>query len=104
MINLVTNNFKYNGDFSQEVVIGRKIPDWINIKEKQIIELFGEPFHNPNHRFNLDIKYSRTEKGLIEHYAKYGYSCMVIWSKELNNPKSVIYKIRKFIYGKTCKS
>jgi len=63
--------FKYVGD--GEVILGRHNPDFINCNgKKEIIELFGERWHNASE-----------EQQLKDLYAQYGYKTIVIWYKEL---------------------
>ena len=96
IIQQTVTGFKYNGDFSQGITIGGRIPDFVNCNgKKQVIELFGEPFHDPNESF-FDIPFNRTEEGTIKHYKKYGWYCLVIWSKELKYPNNVIKGIESF--------
>lgn len=85
---LIENNnlpFKFVGN--GEIILGRNIPDFININgKKQIIELFGDYWHNI-----FDV----AEK--TERYRQYGFSTLVIWQSELkNNPDKVIKKIKAF--------
>lgn len=67
----------YNGTGS--TVIGSKRPDFINVNgKKEVIEVFGMFWHFPEE-----------EEQKIEHYAKHGFKCRVIWeydcfSKELD--------------------
>lgn len=78
------NEFDYVGD--GKLVINGLNPDWINLKRKIIIELFGEPWHEPEEeRLRKDI------------FAKFGYKTLVIWYEELKDKKSVIGKIQNFI-------
>lgn len=92
LINKITPDFRYNGDFSQGIVIGRKIPDFINCNgKKQIIELFGDYWHKKRVRC-----YEDTEEGKIKHYKKFGFNCLVIWESELKNQNNVMNKIKNF--------
>jgi very-short-patch-repair endonuclease len=83
--------FQYVGD--GKVIIGTKNPDFINEKEKQIIELFGRAFHTPNSQLVKDIPWHRTEMGAKQYYREHGYQCVVIWDDELANEKNVVTKI-----------
>ena len=76
------NTYKYVGDF--QVTIGGKCPDFINVNgKKKVIEMFGSFYH----------KIDEVEQ-IIKHYAKYGFSCLVIWEEELDNPEAVFRHIR----------
>lgn len=99
LIHIITNDYKYNGDFSQGVTIGGKIPDWINVNgEKKVIELFGRPFHDPNSSF-IEVRDNRTYNRTMEHYKKYGFNCLIIWDNELKEPGKVLKKIYEFDEG-----
>lgn len=87
-INSITDNtYKYVGDGN--VVLGKKIPDFININgQKKIIELFGDYWHkndNPQDRIN--------------HFKKYGWDCLVIWERELKETDKLKNKILSFNGG-----
>lgn len=89
------NTFRYNGDFSQKVMINGLIPDFVNVDgEKQVVEVFGDYFHNPKRR---KLKWNRTEKGRIEAFAQLGWDCLVIWESELENLDEVLGRIAEFI-------
>jgi len=60
------------------VVIGGKIPDFINESRKQIIEIFGTYWHDPYLFPNRS-----TDSELIEIYRKLGYSCVVLWEYDI---------------------
>jgi len=98
LIRIFYNDYPYNGDYSQGVSIGGKIPDWINVNgQKKVIELFGRTFHDPKYVFNnRKIPYSQTYEGTMEHYKKYGFDCLIIWDYELKNPGRVLEKICDF--------
>lgn len=81
---LFPNQYKYVGD--GDVWFGRKNPDFININgQKKIIELFGEHWHKAE-----DVKNRTT------HFAKFGYDCCVIWSKEIKDTCSLSAKLCEF--------
>jgi len=76
--------YRYTGDGS--VWIGGKNPDFFNVNgQKQLIELFGEPWHPVS-----DV----TEK--INHYKKYGFECLIIWHNELKNEEELVKKLKDF--------
>ena len=53
--------------------------------QKKIIELFGDYWHkdeDPSKRINI--------------FAKYGYSTLVVWEKELADSNSLIERLREF--------
>lgn len=70
-------DFVGNGNF----IIGHppKNPDFINIKEKQIIEFFGKHWHK-----------KEEEEKLIQFYNSLGWNCIVLWD----------YEIKRILKGK----
>lgn len=67
------NEWKYVGD--GQVWIEGKNPDFINIDgKKQVIEMFGIYWHDPNLFPNRP-----TEDELIAHYKKFEFDCLVLW-------------------------
>lgn len=81
---LIPNKFAYNGDFTQGISIGRRIPDFVDINgHKRIIELFGEPFHSPLCVLNWQIPTQRYYNETIKHYKRYGYKCIIFWSADI---------------------
>jgi hypothetical protein len=95
LIKIIKENkfpFKYVGDGkfwipSQPISFN---PDFINVQEKLIIELFGDYWHN------LDKSKIRDKKRL-EAYTKFGYKTLIIWEYELKEIIGVINKIKEFI-------
>jgi len=89
--NFLDENFPHQWKFvgDGQLIIDGRCPDFINVDgKKQIIELFGEPWHkndNPEDRKN--------------HFGRYGFSCLVIWSRELKSPESLREKIESWMKG-----
>lgn len=76
--------YKYVGD--GQFILGGKCPDFLNINgKKQLIELFGTYWHDI-----FDVA-KRTE-----HFRQYGFSTLIIWEDELNNPGKVVKKVKAF--------
>lgn len=75
--------YKYTGNGS--CVINNCNPDFIHTEKKKIIELFGEYWH-------------RNEDGSerVNKFKDVGYSCLIIWSKELSNLGLLKTKIINF--------
>ena len=79
--------YRFVGD--GQVTIGGRNPDFININgKKQIIEFFGEHWH--------DIRDAQEKRTI---YNAYGFEMLGIWGKELRNPEKLISKILKFEQG-----
>jgi G:T-mismatch repair DNA endonuclease (very short patch repair protein) len=87
LIDLIQQNqlpYKYVGN--GEVLFGGKNPDFIQVNgKKKLIEIFGSYWHkndNPKER--------------IDFFKNYGFSTLIIWDKELENPQNVVNKIKVF--------
>ncbi len=65
--------YKYVGDGS--FIIGYKNPDFVNIDGKKICMEVANRFHHQG-----DWKEKR-----IEHFAKYGWKCLVLFEDEIDN-------------------
>ncbi len=92
LIELINKNklpYEYVGD--GKLIIGSKNPDFINKKEKKIIELFGNYWHTKRVR-----TYEETEEGRIKFFKKYNFDTLIIWEKELENINLVLEKIKTF--------
>jgi len=87
--------FRYVGD--GQVVIEGKIPDFVGTNDsRKIIEVFGTPWHDPNHSDKIDVAYNRTEKGRKEFFSQLEYDCLIIWDKELKDEKKTVERIKAF--------
>lgn len=94
--------FRYNGDGRLEVVLAGMIPDYVNVNgKKQVIELFGELYHDPNvaKRANRKVKWNKTLEGRLQSYKNIGWDCLIIWGLELKHPAQVKQKIAEFVNG-----
>lgn len=80
-------SWKFNGNFEAGVSIGGLIPDFVNVNgEKVVIEVFGEPFHDPvlaRKVLKRNIRWTVTEFGRKAVFAQLGYKCIVLWSRDL---------------------
>ncbi len=95
IIDLIKQNnfpFKYVGNGSY--MVGVKNPEFISTNKKQIIEVFGDYYHNENKR---NIPFSRTYYGTKKYYEDKGYSILIIWEHELDQTKDVLDKMQNFI-------
>ena len=88
ILNLICpDEFKYNGGFDCGISIDGLIPDFVNVNgQKQVIDVHGDYWHKDE---DIDIR--------IERYAKYGYSLLIIWEKELKNRSEVVKRIVSFV-------
>jgi len=79
--------YKFVGDRS--LIIKGFNPDFINKKQKKIIEMFGDYWHNlPDWR--------KRDKRKLRIYKKLGYKVLIIWQHEFKKKKILINKILKF--------
>ena len=96
--NLLPEEYAYSGD--GEIIIAGLCPDFINIGgKKKIIEVFGEPFHDPSNTFMDKIDWKRQEWGRQAIFGQLGYDTLIVWSKELRNKELLKEKILDF-HGK----
>ena len=72
--NDINLSFCGNGSF----IIGGKIPDFVNHDKKVVVEYNGRFWHSKN---EWNDAYDDS-KERIEHFAKYGYKCYIIWDDE----------------------
>jgi G:T-mismatch repair DNA endonuclease (very short patch repair protein) len=88
---LFPNQYKYVGDGS--VLIGYKNPDFINVKDHKIIELYGDYWHSKRitKRNRVD-----EERQRIKHFVKYGYQTLIIWEYELKDLVKLKEKLLSF--------
>jgi very-short-patch-repair endonuclease len=82
---LLPNKYKYVGN-SKYWIKGFN-PDFINKKDKKIIEMYGDYWHRKSQI--RDIK-------RLEAYIKSGYKTLVIWEHELKDLNEVSKRIIKF--------
>ena len=88
------NGWEYVGNHA--LWIKNRNPDFIykdgqKNGQKKVIELMGETYHAPS-----------DEQDRIEHYKKYGYDCLVIWSKSMFRggtgcQKKLVSRVRDFV-------
>lgn len=87
LIDLITQEYftrwQYSGDYS--VIINGKNPDFINYETRQIIEFYGDYWHQGE---------DPTDRAEI--FAEAGFDLCVIWEHELQDLDEVIAKLRRF--------
>lgn len=59
-------------------MIGRRIPDFVHLERKIVIEVFGHLWHSLEY-----VPLRRTEAGTKQHYSSHGYECLVLWSRDV---------------------
>lgn len=71
------SNWEYSGDRSFWIEFRngkKKNPDFKNMKEQKVIEVFGDYWHNENE-----------VQPLLEAYREVGWDCVIIWEHEIKN-------------------
>jgi G:T-mismatch repair DNA endonuclease (very short patch repair protein) len=81
--------FRYTGDYS--LWIGCMNPDFVHNREKKVIEVFGDHWHN-----------DEDSEKRIESFAKHDYRCLIIWEHELKNEEKVAQKLLQFGGDEEC--
>ena len=88
----VPREYIYSG--TGEIFIGGKVPDWFNVNgKKKLIEYFGNYWHGEKRTGRTK---EQEEKQRVDHFAKYGFTTLVIWESELSNPEKISNKIKEF--------
>lgn len=65
--------------------VGNHNPDFINIKERNIVEVFGKAFHDPHGPF---FRGRLTAQELEEFYKENGYECLILWDDDIKKGKA----------------
>lgn len=100
LINRVSSDFKYNGGGELGVVLGGRIPDYVNVNgKKQVINFNGCHWHGCS--ICYPQKYIENDtRNNIKPYIGLGYKVLVIWEHELLDEENVVNKIRDFCGAK----
>jgi len=89
------HTFRYNGDARLRITFGGKIPDFVNVNgKKQVIELFGQYWHSEK---KIGRTMEQEEQRFHSRYAKYGYKCLIIWERELEDKNAVKQRLLEFV-------
>ena len=77
--------YKYTGN-AQFILMG-KCPDFIHVKDRKIIELYGERWHRPEE-----------EQQRIDLFARSDYHTLIVWQRELRprNRKKLYHRLLEF--------
>jgi hypothetical protein len=89
ILKLLNSKFKddwiYVGDW--KLIIDGKNPDFIHMRDKKVIEFFGDYWHKPE-----------DEEWRINHFRKNRYDTLVIWERELKDVNKIYEKIKNYYY------
>jgi len=93
-------DFVYNDG---SIVVCGKIPDFVHVSRKMIIEVFGCYWHACECCFpNLDKEHSdevrKSDKERLERFIRSGWKVLVIWEHELSDVSRVREKIERWYY------
>jgi len=94
LINLINEcklGYEYTGD--GRFLVGTRNPDFVDIKNKRIIELFGDFWHSERIKNVPKEEHIKERK---EYFKKYGYNTLIIWWSELKDKEAIIDKIKLF--------
>ena len=77
--------YKYTGN-AQFILMG-KCPDFVHVKDRKIIELYGERWHRPEE-----------EQQRIDLFARSDYQVLVVWQRELTpkHRKKLYHRLLEF--------
>jgi len=82
--------FEYVGDGS--FILGGLNPDFVNKHDKQLIEVFGDYWHNPEICPRTSL--GRVRKAI---FASLGYTTLIIWEHEVDDEEYVVSSITDFM-------
>jgi len=83
--------WKYTGDGTFWIE-GRN-PDFVNVNgRKQVIEMFGTYWHDPD-LFPRGL----TEEALTAHYGHCGFDCLVIWECDIWDEENVVARVQALL-------
>jgi hypothetical protein len=94
---LIGHNFKFTGNGS--FWINRKNPDFTDVKNKKVIEVFGDYYHSEYFRKKFNDFSTNEEHQLNRenHFKQSGFNCLILWEIEIKNLDLCKDKIIQFI-------
>jgi len=95
LLQSISSNIVYVGDFSYKIPGTVMNPDFINKEEHKIIEVFGCFWHGCSKHYP-DTKKQMENRRRVNQLKKLGYSVLVIWEHELKNLSRVMGRIKEF--------
>jgi very-short-patch-repair endonuclease len=84
------NQFIYTG--LGQFTIERFIPDFVDVKNKKVIEVYGDYWHGTNKARKHDAY-----RAIV--YKRNNYKLCIIWEHELKDEDAVKVKLTKFVHG-----
>ncbi|MDD5649167.1 MAG: NUMOD3 domain-containing DNA-binding protein [Candidatus Nanoarchaeia archaeon] len=85
---------KFNIEFllntrAEYLIIEGKIPDFINLKKKRIIELYGDYWHRNDTKEKIEKR--------VNLFKKSGYNTLIVWENELKNINELKIKLNNYV-------
>ena len=90
LLQILPNSFVFVGNGKK--MIDRFNPDFIDEKNKKIVEMYGDYWHNLKSYKERDLR-------RLKAYKKAGYALLIIWEHELKDASKVKQKVKEF-YGR----
>jgi len=88
----ISNEYKFCG--GGDVVLGGRIPDWINCNgKKKLIELFGNYWHGKKRTGKSREKVKKERCG---YFKQFGFDTLIVWENELADLAKLQSKIIDF--------
>ena len=81
--------WRYTGN--GEVIVGGKNPDFVDVQNQRVIEVFGDDWHSEAVTGKLP---TQEESDRIVHFVEHGMSCLVVWEHEVGDEAAVLGKVR----------
>jgi very-short-patch-repair endonuclease len=79
-------NYIYTGAIQKGYIdIGGKIPDFMHINKKLVVEIYGEYYHVES---EIPVR--------MAHFASFGYKCIIFWAKELRDKEMILKRLQEF--------
>lgn len=97
---VLDEHFNFIHSSVKGVVIGDKIPDFIDEKNKIIVEVFGRWYHDK--KLNPTVDEKRTPVYTIRHYVGMGYKIIIVWHDEIRKlgwQERLVEEIKKILKG-----
>jgi len=82
--------YEYVGDL--RCFIAGRCPDFIDRARHRVVEVFGRWWHDPQ-AGNPNYRVDNSEEATVEHFEKYGWTCIVIWEEMLADEPALLQKV-----------
>ncbi len=91
VIDMLAPPWKYCGDnsFSIKTLGKTRFPDFVNEETKEVIEVFGDYWHDPERSPRAERCDTPAER--VAEYDAVGWKCRVVWEHEIGRRGSVVF-------------